>query len=416
MHSSLRLDIDFVRSQFAAFEDPALAGWAHCENAGGSYVPDRVADILCGFYRSSKVQPYGPAGPAKVAGDAMDRGLAAVSATLNAPAGSVSIGPSTTQNTYVVARALRPLFDDGDRVIVTNQDHEANIGSWRRLSETGIEVVEWSVDPDTGLLDVADLEALLTDRTRLVCFTHASNLAATVNPVAQVADLAHAAGALVAVDGVSYAPHAAIDVVDLDVDLYFYSTYKTWGPHQGVVYCRPDLLDRVSNQGHFFNGGLATKRLVPAGPDHAQVAAVAGMVDYYDDLYQHHHPGGSAPAGSFERIAAVYQLFGAHEQVLMGPLLDFLAQSDVRLVGSPSTDHTVRAPTIAFVPRRVAPSVVVEHLAARSIGVGHGDFYARRLVEAMGIDLAEGVVRVSLVHYNTVEEVDRVIAALDEVI
>ncbi|MCP3937905.1 MAG: aminotransferase class V-fold PLP-dependent enzyme [Actinomycetia bacterium] len=416
MNSLKSIDIEFVRAQFPAFSEPSLDGWIHFENAGGSYVPSQVVDLLTGFYRRSKVQPYGPGGPALAAGDAMDRGMAAITATLNAPAGSVQLGPSTTQNTYVAARALRPLMEEGDRVVVTNQDHEANIGSWRRLGETGVEIVEWQVDPITGLLDIADLAELLNDRTHLVCVTHASNLAATVNPVREIADMVHAVGGLVAVDGVSYAPHGAIDVEALDCDLYFYSTYKTWGPHQGAVYCRPEILDRLANQGHYFNAKYPTKRLSPAGPDHAQVAAVAGIVDYYDAVYEHHFPLDSAAAGSFERISTVLDLFGHHEEVLMGPLLDFLGEKGVRLVGSSSADHTVRAPTIAFVPQGVAPSAVVDHMAQRSIGIGHGDFYAARLIDAMGIDPIEGVVRVSMVHYNTREEVDLAISALDEVI
>ena len=145
------LDLDFVRSQFPAFTDPRLAGWAQLENAGGSYVPRQVIDLLTEFFVSSKVQPYYAGDPSARAGEAMDRAKALLPATLNAEPGEVMLGPSTSQNTYVLAHAIREQLADGDEVIVTNQDHEANIGAWRRMERTGITVKEWQVDPVTGL-------------------------------------------------------------------------------------------------------------------------------------------------------------------------------------------------------------------------------------------------------------------------
>ncbi len=417
------LDTDFVRSQFPAFShpdliDPAQGDWVHFENAGGSYVPSQVIDLLTHFYTATKVQPYGVAGPALAGGEAMDRAKRLLPATFNASQDEVHIGPSTSQNTYVLARALRSIMDDGDEVIVTNQDHEANIGSWRRLADTGLTVREWSVNSDTGLLDVADLEAKLSDRTRLVCVTHASNLAATINPIRQIADLVHAAGALLVVDGVSWAPHAAIDVVELDCDFYLYSTYKTYGPHQGLIYSRREVLDRLANQSHYFNADHPTARLTPAGPDHAAVAATGGMVDYYQALWRHHFgqssTGASEEPSLVEQIAAVYDLVADHEEQLMTPLIEFLIEREANIVGSASTSRAVRAPTIAFTSNRAEPAQIVEALAAARIGAGHGDFYARRLVDAIG--RPEGVVRISMVHYNTDEEVQRTIQALDRVI
>ncbi|MGH1491052.1 MAG: aminotransferase class V-fold PLP-dependent enzyme [Acidimicrobiales bacterium] len=413
------LDIDFVRSQFPAFSHPDLCDaangdWVHFENAGGSYVPSQVIDLLTHFYTATKVQPYGIAGPAKAAGDAMDRSRELLPATFNANADEVHFGPSTSQNTYVLARALRSLMQDGDEVIVTNQDHEANIGSWRRLADTGLTVKEWSVNSDTGLLDVADLTALLTERTKLVCVTHASNLAATINPVREIADLVHQLGALLVVDGVSWAPHAAIDVVDLDCDFYLYSTYKTYGPHQGLIYSRREVLDRLENQGHFFNAGSPNARLTPAGPDHAAIGAAGGMVDYYQALYEHHFGAPTERTSLVAQIAAVYELVATHEEQLMTPLIDFLLSKDANIVGSSSTSRAVRAPTIAFTSDQASPEQIVEALAAERIGISHGDFYARRLIDAIG--RPAGVVRLSMVHYNTDAEVQRAIEALDKII
>ncbi len=418
------LDIDFVRSQFPAFSHPDLAEWVHFENAGGSYVSRQVIDLLTHFYTATKVQPYGPAGPARAGGDAMDRARVIVPATFNANPEEVHFGPSTSQNTYVLARAIRPAMSIGDEVVVTNQDHEANIGSWRRLAETGLTIREWSVNSDTGLLDVADLESQLSDRTKLVCVTHASNLAATINPIRQIADVVHSYGALLLVDGVSWAPHDSIDVQALGCDFYLYSTYKTYGPHLGLMYVRREVLDNLANQGHYFNATNPTAMLTPAGPDHAAVAATAGIVDYYEALYQHHFamPGatgtltdsGPGQPGAPERIAAVYRMVADHEERLMTPLFDFLATKDVKVIGSTEALRAVRAPTIAFTSTRTAPRQIAEALAAAGIGIGSGDFYARRLADAL--QLADGVVRMSMVHYNTVEEIDRAIAALDPVL
>jgi cysteine desulfurase family protein (TIGR01976 family) len=421
---AVELDVAHVRAQFPALTDPDPTvghpdGWVHLENAGGSHLPRQVVDLQHRYLSGLRVQPYAPAGPARAAGQAMDRARELAPATFNAEAdtpgaGDVHFGPSTSQNTHVLARAFRPLFRVGDEVVVTDQDHEANIGAWRRLADSGLTVRQWSVDPDTGLLDPADLDHLLGDRTRLVCVTHASNLAATVNPIRRVADAAHAVGALVVVDGVSWAPHAAIDVVDLDCDVYLYSTYKTYGPHQGLMWTRAGLAERLANQGHWFNAGNPTARLSPAGPDHASVAAVAGMIDYYTELDRHHFgdPDPGLPLAG--RIARVYDLVAAHEERLMAPLLDFLVGRGLRIVGSTSASRRDRAPTVAFDPGPVPGPVVVESLARAGIGVGHGDFYARRLCDAMG--LPDGVVRISAVHYNTVSEIERAVDALDRVL
>ena len=408
----VELDVEHVRSLFPAFADPATADWVHLENAGGSYLPRQVLELMRRF-QNARLQPYAPAGPARDLGDAMDRSRELIPATFGPGAGSgdVHIGPSTTQNVYVLAAALRPLLDEGDEVVVTNQDHEANIGAWRRLADTGLTVREWSVEPGHGLLDLTDLERLISERTRLVCVTHASNLAATVNPIPDVAESAHRVGAMLVVDGVSWAPHAAIDVDRLGCDVYLSSAYKTWGPHQGLMWTRAGLADELANQGHFFNSATPTARLTPAGPDHVAVAALAGIVDYYDDLHRHHFGpagAGSTPAG---RIAEVYDLVARHEERLMTPMLEFLDQRGIRIVGSTSTSRDDRAPTIAFDPGSTPGPTVVEALAAEGIGVGHGDFYARRLVDA--IALPGGVVRLSMVHYNTLREIERTIEALD---
>lgn len=408
------LDLDFIRAQFPVFANPESSRWAHLENAGGSYVPIQVISILEDFFTTSKVQPYWDFGPSSKAGRAMDRAIELLPATFNAPMDEIHFGPSTSQNTYVLAQALRPSWDPGDEIIVTNQDHEANIGVWRKLEMTGMKVVEWSVDPETGLLDIDEVKKLINRRTRLLAVTHASNLAATINPIRELADLVHAVGGIIVTDGVSFAPHASIDVGELGCDVYLYSAYKTFGPHVGLMYTSPEVLGRATNQGHFFNAEKTSHRLTPAGPDHASIAACAGIIDYYDEVFRHHF-GTTDSVGLRERITRVFQLFGEHEQKLMEPLVNYIgSHTDFRLIGSDSADHSVRAPTVAFHSNSRSSREIYSALISASISCGYGNFYAPRLVDAVGLDPEDGVVRLSLVHYNSVEEVARALSILDE--
>lgn len=409
-----RLDVGFARQQFPAFQEAEVGDWVHFENAGGSYVPRQVIDRLTRLFRAAKVQPYGPWGPSRMAGEAMDRSRAVISGAINADPDEIHFGPSTSQNTYVLAQALRPLMRHGDEIIVTNQDHEANIGPWRRLADTGLVIKEWQVDPATGLLELGKLDQLLSERTRLVCCTHCSNIAATINPVARIAELAHDAGALLVIDGVSWAPHAAIDVKALNVDIYLYSLYKTYGPHLGLLYTRRALLEQVANQGHFFNADKPTHRLTPAGPQHAEIGAAEGIVDYYDTLYEYHF-GGTDEAPLRKRVQDVHRLMAAQEQALMTPLLELLGQkADVRVIGCQQGDRTLRVPTIAFHSRSKASADIVAALVKGRIGCNHSHFYAYRLVKTLGLDPGDALVRLSMLHYNTLDEVQRACEILDQ--
>jgi len=407
-----QLDIEFVRAQFPAFAQPALAGQAFFENAGGSYTCRQVADRLARFYRERKVQPYAPYPASRIAGEEMDEARARLAAMMGVATDEVSFGPSTTANTFVLANAVRQwLRGQGAAIVVTDQDHEANTGPWRRLADEGIEVRVWPIDPDTGHLDPARLATLLDDKVRLVCFPHCSNVVGEINDVAAIARMVHDAGAYACVDGVSYAPHGLPDVAALGADIYLFSAYKTYGPHQGVMVVRRDLGQALPNQGHHFNGDVLYKRFTPAGPDHAQVAAAAGMADYIDALHERHFAPGAGPA---ERAARVHDLMRAREVALLQPLLDFLsARNDLRLLGPRRAEG--RAPTVAVELDRPGEGVAAE-LAPHGIMAGGGDFYAVRPLQAMGIDPAKGVLRLSFVHYTSQAEVDRLIRALDRIL
>lgn len=404
------LNIDFVRGQFPAFSEPSLTGQAFFENAGGSYPCRFVTDRLERFYRARKVQPYGPFDASRLAGEEMDEARDRLAAMMGVAPDELSFGPSTTQNVYVLAQAFRDWLSPGDVIVVSEQDHEANAGAWRRLAAFGIDVREWRVDRDTGQLRLSDLEPLL-DGARLLAFPHCSNVVGEINDVATITAMAHAAGAVVCVDGVSYAPHGLPDVAALGADIYLFSAYKTYGPHQGVMVIRRALGERLPNQGHFFNGDSLDKRFTPAGPDHAQVAASAGMADYMDALAA---SLGVASDLAVRRAACVHDAMRARETALLAPLMQYLAgRNDIRLIGP--TDAGRRAPTVAIAADRPG-AALAEALAPLGINAGGGDFYAVRPLTAMGIDPAHGVLRVSFVHYTHEEEVTRLIAALDQVL
>ncbi|MCC7198091.1 MAG: aminotransferase class V-fold PLP-dependent enzyme [Gammaproteobacteria bacterium] len=406
------LDLDFVRAQFPAFSDPALEGFAYFENAGGSYACGQVIERLGRFYRENKLQPYYPSAPSIRAGEQMDQSKQRLAEWLGIAVDELHFGPSTSANTYVLAQALRQALQPGDEIVVTQQDHEANVGAWWRLQESGIVVREWAVDSATGELAPAGLEALLGPRTKVVAFTHCSNVVGTIHPVRRLTDLVHQAGAWAIVDGVALSPHGLPDLAELGADIYLFSLYKVYGPHLGAFYMRRSLNEAWPNQGHFFNAEKPSARFTPAGPDHAQIAAVGGVTDYLEAVARR-HGFGDEPLPM--RAASVARLFRRHETGLLQPLLDYLANHPrVRLLGGESAAE--RAPTVAFTVAGQRPRDLATRLAESKLGVGCGHFYAYRLLQALGIDTDEGVLRISFVHYTSQDEVGRVIAALDRLL
>jgi selenocysteine lyase/cysteine desulfurase len=406
----MTLDLDFVRAQFPAFSQASLQGQAFFENAGGSYTCGAVIDRLTRYYTERKVQPYSAYDASRLAGEEMDEARVRLAAIMGVDTDEVSFGPSTTQNTYVLAQAFAEFMEPGEAIVVTNQDHEANSGPWRRLAARGIEIREWQIDPETGHLDPETLANLLDEKVRLVVFPHCSNVVGEINPVTEITAIAHAAGAFVCVDGVSYAPHGIPNVGELGPDIYLFSAYKTFGPHQGIIVMRRALGMTLPNQGHHFNGDSLYKRFTPAGPDHAQVAASAGMADYIDALAGHHGIEGNAA----DKGTGVHDLMRAHEEVLLQPLLDYVsAKNSVRLIGPAQASS--RAPTVALASQDNAEDLA-EQLVKHGIMAGGGDFYAQRPLSAMGVDLSKGVLRLSFTHYTSKGEIDQLLNALDDIL
>ncbi len=406
------LDLEFVRAQFPAFSEPSLDGFAHFENAGGSYACGPVIELLNRYYRETKVQPYYDFEPSRIAGEQMDAARNRMAGWLNVESDEVQFGPSTSQNTYVIAQALRQHLQPGDEFIVSNQDHEANIGVWRALEADGIEIREWQVDPQSAELNPADLDELLNGRTRAVAFTHCSNVVGSMHPVREITDRIHAAGAIAIVDGVSFCPHGLPDVAALGVDIYKFSLYKVYGPHLGVLVMRRALNKQLPNQGHFFNADHPTARFTPAGPDHAQIASVNGVIDYFEAVHDHHFADDSPTQIKAKRV---YELFQRQERNLLQPLLDFVdAHPKTRLIGRNTSEN--RAPTVAFTVAGQTPAELGAKLGEQKLGVGVGHYYAYRLIEALGIDPDEGVLRTSFVHYTSENEITRLTEALDHLL
>lgn len=406
-------DIGFVRGQFPAFSESSLKGFLHFENAGGSFACGQMIDSLHRFYRETKVQPHYGFEPSHRAGVEMARARERMASWLNVATDEVHFGPSTSQNTYVVAQALRQHLKAGDEIIVTNQDHEANIGAWRRLEAEGMIIREWRVNPETAELDSTDLDALLNESTRVVAFTHCSNIVGSMNPVREWTDKIHAAGAMAIVDGVSYAPHGLPDVDALGADIYLFSLYKVYGPHLGVMVMRTAINEQLPNQGHFFNADHPTDRFTPAGLDHAQVASVNGLIDYFEAVYAHHWGDeGATPAQKTSRVRALFQ---HAERKNLKPLLSFLSNhASVRLIGKSITRH--RAPTVSFTVDGRDPADIAALLAGEKIGIANGNCYAYRIMEALSIKPEQGVARLSFVHYTRKEEVDSLIETLDRIL
>jgi selenocysteine lyase/cysteine desulfurase len=326
---------------------------------------------------------------------------------LNVNEAEIHFGPSTTQNIYVLANAMRPMWEDADEIIVSCQDHEANAGAWRKLADRGIEIIEWHVNADTGLLELEELESLFTERTKMVTFPHCSNVIGYINPAKKISQLAHEHDALSIVDGVGMAPHGFPDLKDLGADIYLFSLYKTFGPHLGLMYVSKNLIGKMENQSHYFKEGNSRSMLTPAGPDHAQIAAASGVLDYFDAVYDHHYDTAVEPA---QRSRAVNELFHEHENLLLERLLDFLrSRDDVKIVGPVVADS--RAPIVSIIPQKDIKSVY-DTLTQHKLMLGLGHFYAVRPLIDMDIPIQPGVLRISFLHYTSMAEIDQLIEGL----
>jgi cysteine desulfurase family protein (TIGR01976 family) len=405
-------DVAFARRHFP----PLQNGWAFFENAGGTYVPQSVIDRTEAYMRECQVQPAWTFAPSADAAARIAEGKRTMAAIINAEPDEIIVGPSTTMNVYLMAQAIRHWFEPGDELIVTEQDHEANVGSWRRLAEFGVTIREWQIDRRTGALEMSGLDALIGPRTRHVAMTHCSNVIGIVHDIPAVAAKVHAVGATLMVDGVAFAPHFAIDVKALDVDFYAFSAYKLFGPHLAVLYGKREHFLRAKGQNHFFIGeDDIPLKLLPGGINHELGAGLTGVADYFEALDAHHF---DQPANSLHgKVRRVYEIAAAHEAKLAERIEAFLTtRPGVQIYGRQPTRDGRLSPNIAFTVAGHSSKAIAEALYKDKIAVGFGDFYAARCIKGLGLTAEDGVVRIGVAHYNDDDDVDRLLAALDRIL
>ena len=391
-----------VRARF-----PALAGgFAFLENAGGSQLPGSVIDAARDYMVGSFVQTGANYPKSEAATAAVDEAHVFAEELVNAGGvGKAVLGASSTTLVAMVADAYAREWRAGDEVVVAATNHEANAGPWVRLERAGAVVRHWPIDPATFRCEPAALEGLLSERTRLVALPHASNIVGQVEDVRRVCEMAHAAGAKVFADGVAYAPHRAVDVAALGVDWYVLSLYKVFGPHMGVLFGRHEAFAELVGPGHFFVPEKAVPyRWEPGAANHESCAALLGLRAHLAFLASHDGYRGRPT------VEAAYKEMIRLEDAPYRRLVEGLRALGARFVGP----GEVRADTLATVSFLMdEPSDVVSaRVNGPERGLRHGNMYAVRLLDGLGIPREPGVVRASLAHYNTVEEVEGLLEAL----
>jgi selenocysteine lyase/cysteine desulfurase len=327
----------------------------------------------------------------------------------------------------MLADCYSEILKPGDEIVVCETAHESNVGPWIRLAKFGIVVKTWKIGGASMFGEAAEsaggearlraLRSLLGDRTRIVAFPQVSNILGEIVDVPTITRMAHEVGARVVVDGVAFAPHRVIDVAAWDVDWYVYSMYKVFGPHAAAMYGRADAMAELTGPNHYFiPRGETPRKFELGGANHESCAAICGLETYLTHAAK---AWGGVPHPPSPRaiVERAFHGFEVIENSLQQHFMEWLAkQAGVRIVG-PAHAEPSRVCTISFVSTRgIASGTIARHCNAKGLGVRYGNFYAYRLCQALGLDPADGVVRVSFAHYNTHEEVDRLIAALAEVI
>ncbi|MEO5795692.1 MAG: cysteine desulfurase-like protein [Rhodoferax sp.] len=405
------LNLDHIRAEFPALNDEC----AYLDNAGGSQVLRRVADRVRDYLLTSSVQLGASYAQSQDAGSKVLAARSAVAELVNAPFDDeVVMGGSTTSLMFQVTQAIQLGIQPGDEIIVSNTDHEANIGGWMRLQAAGAVVKVWEVNRDTLALDLVDLDRLLSPRTKWVAVTHASNILGTINPVAEIARRVHAVGARLCVDAVAYAPHRLVDVQASGADMVVFSFYKVFGPHYAVLWVQRDLLLSLPSLNHYFIGAdVLPYKLQPGNVNYELSYGCMGIHDYLVAVGSQLGSTGTVR----QKMQCAFDAFEQHEDALAERLLAYLrSKKSVRVIGMDSAAAGGRVPTVGFMVAGQMSESIVRHTDRFGIGIRFGDFYAKRLIESLGLHTQGGVVRVSIAHYNSFAEIDKLVQHLDEVI
>ena len=412
-----RFDLESVRSQFPAF-NRTVEGHpvVFLDGAAGSQVPSRVAEAVSGYLIGTNANHGGPFATSVESDAMLDAAHQAAADFLGtADPDTVAFGANMTTLTLAVSRALASTWQPGDRILVSRLDHDANVTPWTLAAhDAGVAVDHIDIHPDTATLDLDTLHDRITDSTRLVAIGAASNLSGSINPVTEITQAAHRVGALVFVDAVHLAPHRLLNVEAWDCDLLACSAYKFFGPHVGLLWGRRNLLESLkayklrpaSNQ-------LPDKWMTGTG-NHEGIAGVGEAIEYLADLGR-----GVDPTAESRRqaLATAFRAIGNHERELSLGLLDGL----VRLPGV--TVHGItdadlidqRVATYSITHDQLSPGELAKHLARRGIFTWAGNHYALPVTEALGLEPG-GTLRISALHYNTLEEIERTISALGDVL
>ncbi len=410
---NIKLDIDFVRSQFPAFKHPLSKDWSFFENAGGSYVPQNVIDKLNEFMTSTKVQPYADYPMSKIAGEKMDHASKLFADMINAKENEILIGGSTSINLYVLSNALKHFIKPGDEIIVTNQDHEANISPWRRLKDVGAKIVEWKFNKKTHELEIDELKKIINKKTKILAVTHCSNIVGSINDLKKISKIAHRYNTIVIGDGVSYAPHGFPNVKELGVDFYTFSLYKTFGPHLALLYGKEEILKQLPNQNHEFLNDKYPYNINPGGPNHEELASLIGIYEYYQNLYYQHY--GDSNETILRKIIKINKLISDHEEAIGNPILNYINnRQDLVLIGKNNIKNKNRAPTISFFSKYKKSKEISDFLINNKIATRNDNFYAWRCLKHLNIDVDDGVVRLSIVHYNNKSDTEKLIETLEQ--
>ena len=400
------LDVASVRRSFPALQRMVHAKQAvYADGPGGTQVPQAVIDAMTGALRRGVSNLGGPFAASREATAITDAARAAVADLYNAPSpNDIVFGQNMTSLTLALGRALARTWDPGDEVVCTRLDHDANVSSWMQAALEAAAVVKLAdFDTESGRLDPAAIAEVITDRTRLVAVTHASNAIGSIVDAAIVTQLAHDVGALVFVDAVHYAPHGSLDVQRIGCDFLAASAYKFYGPHIGALYGRTELLAEVD----------AVKiRPAPSEPpgkwesgtqSFESLAGVTAAVDYVASLGTGEHRR--------DRLVDAMRHISAHETLLSERFLQGIAAIDAITLYGPN-GAAERTPTFAIDVSGVTPSEVARRLGAEGIFVWHGHYYALEVMQHLGVLDTGGLVRIGFVHYNTLDEVDRVLGVL----
>lgn len=400
-----------IRAQFPALKSSTV----FLDNAGGSQLPEHAIRRMHDYMVRHYVQVGADYEVSIEATATIERARQLLGVCLNGrDLGKVIMGPSTSALCQMLADCYRQAPDTSRKEIVICQvGHEANVGPWVRLENSGYKVKTWRLDPGTFQCSLEELESLVTDQTRIVAFPHVSNLLGEVVPAKDICAIAHQKGARVVIDGVAYAPHRAIDVADMGADYYVFSTYKVFGPHMAALFGTHDALAELTGPNHYF----IDKEDIPykfelGGVLHEGCAGVLGLWDYFCFLT-------AANAGaecSRPVIEKAYNIIENLEHPLTEKMLQYLStKPEVKVIGSTRADPT-RVPTISFIHHHKGSREIAVGANEQGLGIRYGHFYAHRSCQPLSLDPADGVVRVSMVHYNTLDEIERLCHYFDRVL